>query len=89
MAPGMREECLGGLFLPPIPPQLPRGKQQGFQPAGHWVAQKEMVWAQNIPGAGVLSGPSRECVYEGRASLPLDVGIISKEAAWINLSHPL
>lgn len=39
MAPGMQEECLGGLFLPPTPPQFPRGSQQGFQPAGHRVAQ--------------------------------------------------
>lgn len=35
MAPGMQEECLGGLFLPPTPLQLPRGKPA--QASGHWV----------------------------------------------------
>lgn len=82
-----RRNAWEACFCPPPLPSSPGESQQGFQPAGHRVAQREMVWALNIPGAGVFSGPSGGCMCEGRPSLPFDVGTISKEAAWISLSH--
>lgn len=67
MAPGMQEECLGGLFLPPTPPQLPTGKRA--QASRHWAAEREMVWALTFLGQE-LSGPVSGYICEGRASLP-------------------
>lgn len=55
MARGMQEECLGGLFLPPTPPQFPRGKPARL--SASWAlgcTERNGLGAEHSWGWGVL-----------------------------------
>lgn len=86
MAPGMQEECLGGLFLAPPLPSSPGEASKALSQLGTGL-RREMVWVLNIPGAGVFSRASGGCMREGRPGLLFDVGDHLQEAAWISLPH--